>query len=123
MPAIAIDTRVISQELGEHLNYFVARSVDHRVLETLAVGVFYSNILRCPVSLANPFSSFHNRLRCGRLHVLRHQGPKQIDEAAWPGTHTHIIDGRCRDLRRKDGMSGNGEPNSYGLEIYAQPER
>ncbi|KAG6362696.1 hypothetical protein INS49_007789 [Diaporthe citri] len=33
----AIDTRVIRQELGEHLNYFVARSVDHRVLETLAV--------------------------------------------------------------------------------------
>lgn len=38
MPAIAFDTRAISQELGEHLNYFVARSVDHRVLETLAVG-------------------------------------------------------------------------------------
>ncbi|KAL1871971.1 hypothetical protein Daus18300_004608 [Diaporthe australafricana] len=40
MPAInihAIDTRAISQELGEHLNYFVARSVDHRALEALAV--------------------------------------------------------------------------------------
>lgn len=38
----AIDTRVISQELGEHLNYFVARSVDHRALETLAVGEYQS---------------------------------------------------------------------------------
>ena len=44
MPAIdirAIDARAISQELGEHLNYFVARSVDHRVLETLAVSESY----------------------------------------------------------------------------------
>ncbi|KAI3396892.1 hypothetical protein diail_11596 [Diaporthe ilicicola] len=40
MPAIAFDTRAVSQELGEHLNYFVTRSVDHRVLETLAVGKF-----------------------------------------------------------------------------------
>lgn len=51
MPAInmpAIDTRAISQELGEHLNYFVARSVDHRVLETLAVGESYSE--RTPLS-------------------------------------------------------------------------
>lgn len=33
-----IDTRVLSQELGEHLNVLMARSVDHRALETLAVG-------------------------------------------------------------------------------------
>ncbi|ROV90440.1 hypothetical protein VSDG_08477 [Cytospora chrysosperma] len=32
-----IDTRVLSQELGEHLNVLMARSVDHRALETLAV--------------------------------------------------------------------------------------
>jgi hypothetical protein len=52
MPAIPIDTRALSQELGkqinyyaarstqelgEHLNYFVARSIDHRALETIAV--------------------------------------------------------------------------------------
>ncbi|KAH8788196.1 hypothetical protein F5883DRAFT_707220 [Diaporthe sp. PMI_573] len=52
MPAIPIDTRAISQELGkhlnyyvarstqelgEHLNYYVARSIDHRALEVIAV--------------------------------------------------------------------------------------
>ena len=36
-----IDTRVISQEMGEHLNLLMARSVDHRALETLAVGEFH----------------------------------------------------------------------------------
>lgn len=50
MPAIAFDTRAISQELGEHLNYFVARSVDHRVLETLAVGKSHrESVPSCPV--------------------------------------------------------------------------
>lgn len=52
MPVIPIDARAISQELGEHLNYYVAkstqelgehlnyyvaRSIDHRALEVIAV--------------------------------------------------------------------------------------
>lgn len=55
MPVIPIDARAISQELGEHLNYYVAkstqelgehlnyyvaRSIDHRALEVIAVCKF-----------------------------------------------------------------------------------
>lgn len=42
----AIDTRVIAQEMGEHLNLLVSRSVDHRALETLAVGMSSPNSSR-----------------------------------------------------------------------------
>lgn len=100
MPAIPIDTRALSQELGEHLNYYVAkstqelgehlnyyvaRSIDHRALETIAVRKFqiYSQSLQLFNDLT--CSSGYNHLRRGRLHVLRHQGPKQIEKAPRPG--------------------------------------
>ena len=76
MPAIPIDTRAISLELGEHLNYYVARSIDHRALEVIAVRKFYPQTCLLVLSDYLTSSSGYNHLRRGRLHVLRHQGPK-----------------------------------------------
>lgn len=111
MPAIPIDTRAISQELGEHLNYYVAkssqelgehlnyyvaRSIDHRALEVIAVRKSCSRTYLFNLSNDLTCSSGYNHLRRGRLHVLRHQGPKQIEEAPRPGPeYMNFDDGLC----------------------------
>lgn len=83
-----------------HTNVLMKRSVDHRVLETMAVGKFPRNVLlayyllgsRC---LAHTLSSCHVYLRRRRLHVLGHQNSKQIiastTNQAWrSGSHFSI---------------------------------
>lgn len=90
-----LDPRILSElaaratELAAemHTNVFVKRSVDHRVLETLAVGQFcplwsLEEMCLCYKAWLTTSSSRHVYFRRWRIHVLGNKSPKQIEALA-----------------------------------------